>query len=190
MAHFLTAIDTRPLLRYALCLAAQYRRLAARRSTYLAAQYRRLAARRGRKRALVAVAHSLLVIIYHVLKEGTTFQELLAQEGSDRRRGAASVLPRLATRDQAVRPGGRRTTAPPPLAEAGDECCAGFLSWSPRAFSIGNGSRPTAAPSGRNRRRPGACRRGKTPGTLPVPGVPPGGPADALCPGPRAAPPD
>jgi transposase len=44
--------------------------------TYLAAQYRRLAARRGRKRALVAVAHSLLVIIYHVLKDGTTFQEL------------------------------------------------------------------------------------------------------------------
>jgi transposase len=44
--------------------------------TYLAAQYRRLAARRGRKRALIAVAHSLLVIIYHMLKGGTTFQEL------------------------------------------------------------------------------------------------------------------
>jgi transposase len=35
--------------------------------TYLAAQYRRLAKRRGRKRALVAVGHTLLVIIYHVL---------------------------------------------------------------------------------------------------------------------------
>jgi len=35
--------------------------------TYLAAQYRRLAARRGKKRALIAVGHSILVIIYHVL---------------------------------------------------------------------------------------------------------------------------
>lgn len=43
---------------------------------YLAAQYRRLAGRRGKKRALIAVAHSLLVIIYHVLKRGTIYQEL------------------------------------------------------------------------------------------------------------------
>lgn len=44
--------------------------------TYLAAQYRRLAKRRGRKRALVAVGHTLLVIVYHVLKRGTTYAEL------------------------------------------------------------------------------------------------------------------
>src|SRR6516225_9965910 len=44
--------------------------------TYLAAQYRRLAKRRGRKRALIAVGHTLLVIIYHVLKQGTTYAEL------------------------------------------------------------------------------------------------------------------
>jgi transposase len=44
--------------------------------TYLAAQYRRLARRRGRKKALVAVGHTLLVIIYHVLKRGTTYAEL------------------------------------------------------------------------------------------------------------------
>lgn len=44
--------------------------------TYLAAQYRRLSKRRGRKRALVAVGHTLLVIIYHVLKRGTTYAEL------------------------------------------------------------------------------------------------------------------
>ncbi len=36
--------------------------------TYLVAQYRRLAAWRGKKRALVAVAHSILTIIYYVLK--------------------------------------------------------------------------------------------------------------------------
>lgn len=45
-------------------------------SSYLAAQYRRLARRRGKNRALVAVAHSLLVIIYHVLKRGVEYQDL------------------------------------------------------------------------------------------------------------------
>jgi transposase len=44
--------------------------------TYLAAQFRRLAKRRGCRRALVAVGHTLLVIIYHVLKRGTTYAEL------------------------------------------------------------------------------------------------------------------
>jgi transposase len=38
------------------------------RSSYFAAQYRRLAARRGKKRANMAVAHSLLVVAYHLLK--------------------------------------------------------------------------------------------------------------------------
>jgi transposase len=37
-------------------------------NTYLAAQYRRLASRRGAKRALVAVGHSILVILYYLLK--------------------------------------------------------------------------------------------------------------------------
>jgi transposase len=44
--------------------------------TYLATQYRRLAKRRGRKRALVAGGHTLLQIIYYVLKRGTTYTEL------------------------------------------------------------------------------------------------------------------
>jgi transposase len=44
--------------------------------TYLAAQYRRLSKRRGCKRALVAVGHTLLVMMYHMLKRGTTYQEL------------------------------------------------------------------------------------------------------------------
>ena len=45
-------------------------------NSYLAAQYRRLAARRGKKRALTAVGHSLLVIFYHVLKERVEYQDL------------------------------------------------------------------------------------------------------------------
>lgn len=44
--------------------------------SYFRAQYYRLASRRGKKRALLAVGHSLLVAIYHVLKNGTTYQEL------------------------------------------------------------------------------------------------------------------
>ncbi|MCA1617559.1 MAG: transposase, partial [Acidobacteria bacterium] len=35
--------------------------------TFLAAQYQRLARRRGKKRALIAVAHSILVIAYHLI---------------------------------------------------------------------------------------------------------------------------
>jgi len=46
------------------------------RGTYLAAHYRRLAARRGAKRAAGAVAHTLLVIIYHVLTEDVPYRDL------------------------------------------------------------------------------------------------------------------
>jgi transposase len=45
-------------------------------NTYLASQYRRLAGRRGKKRALIAVGHSILVILYHMLKHGTTYADL------------------------------------------------------------------------------------------------------------------
>lgn len=44
--------------------------------SYLATQYRRLAARRGKKRALMAVAHSLLVIFYYVLKNNVEYRDL------------------------------------------------------------------------------------------------------------------
>jgi transposase len=44
--------------------------------SYLKAQFRRLSAKRGKKRALVAVGHSLLVIIYHVLKNGVEYKDL------------------------------------------------------------------------------------------------------------------
>jgi len=44
--------------------------------TLLASQYGRLVGRRGRKRALVAVGHSTLVIFYHLLREATTYTDL------------------------------------------------------------------------------------------------------------------
>ncbi len=42
---------------------------------YLAEQYRRIAKRRGAKRAAIAVAHSILVMIYHLLRNQTTYLE-------------------------------------------------------------------------------------------------------------------
>jgi transposase len=47
--------------------------------TYLSALYHRIARRRGKKRAIVAVAHAILVAIYHILREKCPYEEL----GSD-----------------------------------------------------------------------------------------------------------
>lgn len=63
-----------PALRLALVQAAW----AASRTkdTYLSALYRRLAARRGKKRALVAVAHSMLTAAYHMARHRQPYQDL------------------------------------------------------------------------------------------------------------------
>lgn len=61
-------------LRRSLCQAAW---AAARtKDCYLSAQFKRLVGRRGMKRALVAVAHSMLIIAYYVLKTGQGYREL------------------------------------------------------------------------------------------------------------------
>ncbi len=44
--------------------------------SYFSSQFRRLAARRGKKRALVAVAHAILIVIYHVMKNNIPYKEL------------------------------------------------------------------------------------------------------------------
>ncbi len=44
--------------------------------TYLATRFRRLAARKGKKRAIVAVAHTILGIVYHRLKAKQPDREL------------------------------------------------------------------------------------------------------------------
>lgn len=46
------------------------------RDTYLSAQFRRIARRRGLYKAIVAVAHSVLVIIYHILRTGQPYADL------------------------------------------------------------------------------------------------------------------
>lgn len=45
-------------------------------TTYFAAQYRRLVKRKGKKKALVAVGHSLLVVVYCVLTRRESYQEV------------------------------------------------------------------------------------------------------------------
>lgn len=44
--------------------------------SYFYAQFMRISAHRGKKRAYVAVAHSMLIAIYHILKDGVIFKDL------------------------------------------------------------------------------------------------------------------
>ena len=44
--------------------------------SYLNAQFHRIKARRGPKKAILAVAASILTAIYHMLKDGTMYQDL------------------------------------------------------------------------------------------------------------------
>jgi transposase len=74
-----------PWLRQLLLEAAH---AAARTNTYLGAQYRRLAKRRGAKKALFAVAHSILVIIYYLLERKVSYHDLGANFFDERDRAA------------------------------------------------------------------------------------------------------
>ncbi len=58
--------------------------------TALAAKYQRVAARRGAKRAIMAVAHRLLIIAYHVIARREPYRELGA-DYLERRRSPARV---------------------------------------------------------------------------------------------------
>lgn len=44
--------------------------------TYLSAHYKRIVRRRGKKRAIIAVGHTMLVIIYHIIKNKLPYNEL------------------------------------------------------------------------------------------------------------------
>lgn len=67
---------------------------------YLPALYRRLAARRGKKRAIVAVGHSILVSCYYLLTRGGTYEDLGETYFDDRDRQA--VVRRSVRRLQAL----------------------------------------------------------------------------------------
>jgi transposase len=45
-------------------------------TSYLAAHYARIKSRHGHKKAIVAVAHSILVIAYHILERKQPYSEL------------------------------------------------------------------------------------------------------------------
>ncbi len=69
--------------------------------TYLSAQYARIKGKRGHRKAIIAVAHSILVIVYHVLSRGEPYIELggdyfLKRQNSDAyRRRLISQLERM-----------------------------------------------------------------------------------------------
>lgn len=44
--------------------------------TYLSALYHRMVRRRGKKKATVAVAHAIIVMVYHILKHKVPYNEL------------------------------------------------------------------------------------------------------------------
>lgn len=61
-------------LRTALVEAAQA--VTRSRNTYLSAHYQRIARRQGHRKAIVAVAHSILVMSYHMMSRKTSYHEL------------------------------------------------------------------------------------------------------------------
>lgn len=67
-------------------------------NTYFASQYHRLLLRRGKKRAIVAVAHSMLVAIYHMLRRSEPYRDLGVNYLDQRKepRIVANALKRLA----------------------------------------------------------------------------------------------
>ncbi len=56
----------------------------------LAARYRRIMRQRGHKKAVVAVAHTILVIVYHMLKHELPYHELGAAYLDQREREQAT----------------------------------------------------------------------------------------------------
>jgi transposase len=71
---------------------------------YLSAQYHRLARRLGKLKAAMAVAHSLLVIIYHILIDKQPYRDLGADsfDKVDKERLARQALRRLEALGYAV----------------------------------------------------------------------------------------
>lgn len=55
-------------------------------NTYLAAQYRRIASRRGKQKALVAVGHTIVRIVYYLLTRQESYQDLGSNYFDERER--------------------------------------------------------------------------------------------------------
>lgn len=59
--------------------------------TFLEAYYQRLRRRMGHKKAIVALAHRMLIIIYHLLKEGQPYRELGPDHVDEKAREASKT---------------------------------------------------------------------------------------------------
>ncbi len=68
--------------------------------SYFYTLYHRLAGRRGTKRVLVAVAHALLIVIYSMIRKGTTYSDLGTDYLDERR--PQSVIYKAAKRIEAL----------------------------------------------------------------------------------------
>jgi len=77
-----------PWLRH--CLVEAAHGAAHTKNKYLSSQYHRLAARRGKKKALVAVGHTILVIAYHLLTRKQAYADLGANYFDERDRQAVT----------------------------------------------------------------------------------------------------
>jgi transposase len=75
-----------PWLRHALVEAAHG--AVHTKNKYYKAQYNRIATRRGKKKALFAVGHSLLIVVYQLLTRGTSYEDLGANHFDERDRQA------------------------------------------------------------------------------------------------------
>jgi transposase len=82
--------------------------------TYLSALYQRLAARRGKQRAIIAVAHSMMRSVFHMLSRNEAYCELGANYFDERRRHY--TVDRLARRIEHL---GYRVSLEPVAAPAG-----------------------------------------------------------------------
>lgn len=83
------------LLRTTLTQAAQSASTC--KGSFFSAQYSKIAIRRGKNRAKIAVAHSMLIAIWHILRDGVEFRDLGADYYNqfNREKKANSLMKKL-----------------------------------------------------------------------------------------------
>lgn len=59
--------------------------------TYLSSKYKKLAARRGKKRAIVAIGHTILRLVYHILSDTNVRYRELGSDFADARQKQAAI---------------------------------------------------------------------------------------------------
>ena len=104
--------DGNKWLRRSLCPAAWC--ATARKTVIWHPEFRRLGGRRGLKRAIIAVAHTKLVIGYHMLRTNQGYRELGANYLDRINEARASALSRKAPAESRVRRSHSNPPSPPP----------------------------------------------------------------------------